>query len=97
MYAVIFRATIAEFSERYGPMAESLRRLAQEEFGCREFVSCTEGENEIAISYWDSLEQIRAWKQHPTHREAQQLGRGRWYRSYKVQVVRIEREYAHAG
>ena len=27
-----------------------------EDFGCIEFISCSEGEDEIAISYWESEE-----------------------------------------
>lgn len=97
MYAVIFRATIVETDERYGPMADRLRRLAMDQFNCRDFTACTEGDREIAISYWDSLEDIRAWKQHPDHREAQRLGRDRWYSDYRVEVVRLEREYGRGA
>ena len=95
MYAVIFRAEMASLDEAYADTARRMRELAMERYGCRDFVACTEGDTEIAISYWDSEEQILAWKRDPEHRAAQREGRSRWYRSYSVQVARVEREYGN--
>jgi heme-degrading monooxygenase HmoA len=52
-----------------------------------------EGHQEIAVSYWESRQQIRAWKNDPEHKAAQEMGRRKWYRSYRVQVVEILRDY----
>jgi heme-degrading monooxygenase HmoA len=93
MYAVIFTATLKQFDQEYSDTAEKMRELAFEKYGCREFTSVTEGDQEVAISYWDSQEQIRTWKQDPAHQAAQQRGQERWYKSYKVQVVEVVREY----
>ena len=95
MFAVIFTARIKSFDDDYSTTAQRLRDLALTEFGCREFTAVTEGDQEIAVSTWDTREQIAAWKQHPAHQEAQRNGRERWYHSYDVKVVAIEREYAH--
>ena len=94
MYAVIFRAEINELDEAYADMAARMRDLAINEYGCVEFTAVTEGKREIAISYWDDQEQIKAWKQNPEHRKAQKLGRSKWYKSYRVQVVEIIRDYS---
>lgn len=93
MYAVIFKAEIKELSDEYLSMAENLRSLALKKYGCVEFTSVTEGKHELAISYWDNLEQIKIWKQDPKHLVAQDLGRTQFYDSYKVQIVEILREY----
>jgi len=93
MYAVIFRAEIKRFDQSYSDMAARMRELAKSKYGCNEFTALTEGNHEISISYWDSEEQIIAWKQDPEHKLAQELGRSKWYKSYKVQVVKVEREY----
>lgn len=93
MYAVIFRAEIKALDPEYPAVAERLRTLALNEFGCIEFISSSESGCEIAISYWPTLEQIEAWENHPEHRQAQNLGRDRWYTSYRVQVVEVLREY----
>ena len=93
MYAVIFKAEINKLDQSYYDMAARMRELAKTEYGCIEFIAVTEGNQEIAISYWNSEEQITAWKQDPEHKKAQELGRSKWYKSYQVQVVMIEREY----
>ena len=91
MYAVIFKATIAEFDDEYVQMADQLRELAIGKYGCQEFTAVTEGNEEIAISYWQTLDQIRDWKNDPVHRSAQKLGREKWYKSFSVEVCEIVR------
>ncbi len=93
MYAVIFRAEVQALDEEYLATAERLRSLAFEQFGCLDFISSAEGDTEVAISYWPSLESIQAWKNHPEHLRAQVLGRSRWYKNYRVQVVEVLRDY----
>lgn len=93
MYAVIFRAEISEFDQSYFDMAVRMLELAKNKYGCIEFTALTEGNQEIAISYWESEKQIIAWKQDPEHKKAQELGRSKWYKTYQVQIVKVEREY----
>jgi len=93
MYAVIFKAKIRELDEAYQEMAARMRELAMDEYGCIEFVSVTEGNQEIAISYWANLNDIKTWKQNAEHLAAQKLGKSKWYESYHVQIVEIMREY----
>jgi heme-degrading monooxygenase HmoA len=47
----------------------------------------------ITVSYWQDLESIKQWKQNSEHLLAQKLGRKDWYRSYRVRICRVEREY----
>jgi heme-degrading monooxygenase HmoA len=93
MYAVIFKAVIDKLDSAYYETADRLRQLAKTKYGCLDFISFNEGEQELAISYWPSKAHIAAWKNDPEHRKAQRLARFGWYRSYKVEVVKIEREY----
>ncbi len=93
MYAVIFRAKIDCIDSSYSEMALKMRNLAINKYGCSEFTSVTEGKEEISISYWESQEQIQAWKHDTDHRLAQEFGRSKWYKYYKVQVVKIICEY----
>ena len=92
MYVVIFKATIAELDAGYLETAARLKELAFTKYGCRDFSSVTEGDEEIAISYWDTRQQIRDWKNDPEHRHAQKLGREKWYRSFSVEVCEIVRK-----
>lgn len=93
MLIVIFRAKIRALDNDYSTVAARMRELALSEFGCLEFQAVTEGKEEVALSYWPDEESIRAWKTHPEHVLAQQLGKQKWYESYTVQIAHIDREY----
>jgi heme-degrading monooxygenase HmoA len=89
VFAVIFKATIAEFDDEYYQTADSLKRLAFEKYGCLDFTSVTQGHEEIAISYWQSEQHIREWKNDPLHRLAQARGRDKWYQSFSVEICEV--------
>ena len=93
MFVVIFRARVRQLDEEYSRTASRMRDLAIREFGCLEFHSVTEGDQEVALSYWPDEQSIRAWRNHPEHLLAQQAGRDRWYERYSVQVAEVTREY----
>jgi len=93
MYAVIFKAKTKKLDDAYFEMAKRMRELAINEYGCLEFTTVTEGVNEIAISYWESLEQIKKWKQNSEHLVAQRLGKEKWYEDYSVEIVEIISKY----
>lgn len=95
MFVVIFRARARVLDAEYSAMAAQMRALALEQFGCLDFIAVTEGEQEIALSYWPDEANIRAWKQHADHLMAQKLGRERWYASYVVEVAEVRRSYSH--
>lgn len=93
MYAVIFTAQIRALDADYAATASRMRELATSQYGCLEFNSVTEGNQEISISYWSNLEQIKKWKLDKEHLQAQALGKTRWYESYKVSIVEIVSNY----
>jgi heme-degrading monooxygenase HmoA len=93
MYAVIFKARINKLDTQYQATAKRLRELATKEFTCRDFVSVVENGYEISISYWDSLDDIQAWRENHEHLEAQTLAEGRWYRSVEIEIVELIRDY----
>lgn len=75
MYAVIFKAKINKLDSRYKKMAEQMRILAMKKYGCTDFVSVTENNQEIATSYWQNQQQIQAWKADAEHIVVQELGK----------------------
>ena len=75
----------------YADMAQRMNELVQEQPGYIGKYHRMEGNREITISYWESLDAVKAWKAHPEHRTAQELGRSKWYADYQVQVTRIDR------
>jgi len=93
MYAVIFTAEFLLLDDEYTQTTERMRTLAFENYGCVDFQSLTEGDKEITVSYWKTMNDIRAWKQDKEHLQAQQLGREKWYRDYNVKIVEVLREY----
>ena len=47
----------------------------------------------ITVSYWETEESIRNWKNHEKHLVAQHKGRSGWYSDYHVRITQVEREY----
>lgn len=91
-YAVIFTSIRTATDEGYGQMAERMEELARQQKG---FLGIESARNDIGItvSYWQSLEDIRNWKQNTEHLLAQQLGREKWYSAYKTRICKVERDY----
>ncbi len=100
MYAVIFKAVFSDPSvvedDGYTQMATRLRDIASSQYGCLDFISSTEKDQEIAISYWPSLEAISLWKQDDIHLSAQQYGKEHWYKHYSIEIVEVVRHYKSA-
>ncbi len=63
-YAVIFTSTRTEVEEGYAEMAIKMVELAKHQPG---FIGLESARSEIGItvSYWESLEAIKAWKKTP--------------------------------
>jgi len=68
--------------------------LAKKQKGFISFESYSneKGEN-VSISYWESLVAIKNWKKNLEHQIAQKLGKEKWYKFFKLQVCKIEKEY----
>lgn len=94
MYIVIFKATIKQLDATYSDMAQMLRHKALNQFNCAKFEACSENGFEIALSYWNSLEDIKLWQQDAEHLVAQRLGKQKWYQDFSVEICKIERAYS---
>lgn len=94
-YAVIFTAEMAAELTGYTDTSQRMNELVQQQPGYIGKHHRMEGNREITISYWENLEAVKAWKAHPEHRAAQELGRAKWYADYQVQLVRIDRFYRY--
>jgi len=91
-YAVIFTSNRTNIDNGYGEMADRMVELGSQRKG---FLGIESARNEIGItvSYWESLEDIRNWKQNAEHQIAQQTGRKEWYKAYKTRICKVERDY----
>lgn len=92
-FAVIFTSKQSQTIEGYDKMARHMEALAKEQPG---FLGLESARNHVGItvSYWESLEAIKMWKEHSEHIIAQKYGRSKWYDSYRVRICKVEREYA---
>ena len=99
-YAVIFTSTQNETIEGYSEMADKMETLAKQQDG---YLGIDSARNDtstsltgavgITVSYWESLDAIKNWKQQIDHLQAQQKGRTEWYSWYHVRICKVEREY----
>ena len=95
MWVVIFRARLALLDDAYSQWAQRMRAKALGEYGCLEFVSLQQGDEEISLSYWSDSASIQAWRNDLEHQAAQALGRQHWYSSYSVEVTQLARRYQY--
>ena len=58
----------------------------------RQYAS-TDGEG-VAVVEFESHETAAAWRAHAEHREAQRLGRERWFTEYRITVCDTVRDYS---
>ncbi|ENW79171.1 hypothetical protein F909_03498 [Acinetobacter sp. ANC 3929] len=94
MYIVIFKATIKQLDATYSEMAQMLRNKALGTYNCLKFEACSENGFEIALSYWNSLEDIKQWQRDAEHLVAQRLGKEKWYQDFSVEICKVERAYS---
>ncbi|MEW6209973.1 MAG: antibiotic biosynthesis monooxygenase [Acidobacteriota bacterium] len=91
-YAVIFTSLRTEGDNGYGEMAARMEELVASQPGYLGMESARDGLG-IIVSYWDSIESMKAWKQKVEHMAAQSKGRQTWYQSYRVRICKVEHDY----
>ncbi len=91
-YAVIFVSIQTSDIEGYAEMSKKLSESAKKHEGFYGEESVRDGMG-ISISYWKDLESIKKWKEDLDHRFAIKMGKEKWYKSYKVRIAKVERDY----
>lgn len=91
-YAVIFTSVQTDDTKDYAEKAQRMLELAEDQPGYLGVESAHQQVG-ITISYWSDLESIRRWRANSEHKEAQRLGKDKWYAAYRVRVARVETEY----
>lgn len=91
-FVVIFTSTLSE-AAGYETAAERMLELVQQQPGFLGFESAR-GEDGlgITVSYWDSEESIRAWRDQPEHAATRKRGRDTWYSSFHLTVAKVQKE-----
>ena len=91
-YAVIFTSIRTPLDQGYHEMAEAIIKLAAQQKG---FLGVESARNElgITVSYWESLETIKQWKENVEHQIAREKGRSLWYQTFTVRIAKVEQDY----
>ena len=94
-YAVVFTSLRTDVDDAgYAATSDEMAALASAQPGYLGVESARGASGVgITVSYWASLEAIRAWKEHAQHRVAQRLGKEKWYRAYALRICKVERAY----
>ena len=90
-YAVIFTSFRTEGDNGYTEAATQILEIARRQPGFLGYEAARQ-EMGISVSYWESLDAIRAWKEHPEHRKVQ-AREAEWYSESRVRVCKVERDY----
>jgi heme-degrading monooxygenase HmoA len=90
-YAVIFTSVRHDGDNGYAEAAKQMLELASKQPGFLGFETARQ-EIGISVSYWSTLEAIKAWKENVSHRQVQGHA-NEWYKTFRVRVCRVEREY----
>jgi heme-degrading monooxygenase HmoA len=95
MVLTIFRSRLrAEHATAYYEMAARMRTLAERMPGFISFKTFTAEDGErVSVIEFESEDALRAWREHPEHRKAQELGRTAFYAEFQIQVCSIIRQY----
>ena len=94
--AVIFTSVRTDVDEGYGETAEKMVKLASGQPGFLGVESARDPEGfGITVSYWKDEESIRDWKNHTAHLMAQQFGKEKWYRNYKIRLAKVDKDYGY--
>lgn len=93
-YAVIFTSQRSAVAAGYGETAERMVELAARQPGYLGVESARGADGlGITVSYWRSLEDIKAWRVETEHRAAREQGRATWYTHYELRIAKVERAY----
>lgn len=76
----------------YAEMSEKMVELAAQQKGFLGVESVREKLG-ITVSYWRDLEAIKNWKHNVEHTMAREKGRTAWYKSFKVRIAKVEKDY----
>lgn len=83
--------------DAYAITADRMIELAAQQDGFLGVESVRDaGRVGITVSYWRDRDAIRNWHNVAEHKDAQSLGRSRWYDCFTVRICRVEREYRFA-
>lgn len=96
-YAVIFTSQRTENDDKgYELTANLMVDMASKQEGFLGVESSRDKDGlGITVSYWDSLESIKNWKENKSHKKVQDKGKKDWYSGYTTRICKVERDYTN--
>lgn len=87
----VFRSRLREgVRQRYAILAAELEATARAMPGFVSFKTFAADDGErVSVIVFDCFEHHRAWRDHPDHRRAQELGRREFYAAYDITVCEV--------
>jgi heme-degrading monooxygenase HmoA len=97
MIAVIFELTAApgrrqEYFDLAAGLADELKKI-DGFVSIERFQSVNDPEKFVSLSFWRDEDAVRRWRNLQKHREAQAKGRGGIFKSYRLRVAQVLRDY----
>lgn len=98
MFAVIFEVwPTPEGKDEYLEIAADLKAFLENRDGfisIERFQSFAEENKLLSLSFWQDEEAIKRWRNLFDHRAAQVKGKNQLFRSYRIRVAKVVRDYS---
>lgn len=92
MYTATFMIRIRAYDDDFHRVNQSVIDLAESSPGYLGRESWTEEDRNVVILYWETLDHLKAFAEHPVHLAAKRQYQ-RWYDGYRVLVGEVLRDY----
>lgn len=97
MHVVVFEVVLREgVGQRYFDIAAELRPELENIEGfisIERFKSTVTDNKYVSLSFWESEDAIKAWRNHTGHQFAQEKGKSEIFSDFKISVGKVERQY----
>ena len=94
MYSATFTWEPGEYDDEFHRLNKIIDDVAQSLDGYLgvESWQSVKGPGRSAVYYWDSLDTLKTFSQHPAHLEAKRQY-SRWYKGYHIVIAEVIRSY----
>ena len=101
MLIVVFEFTLNEgVADRYFELAGMMREEIQNQPGfvsIERFRHIEDDHRVVSISTWESEAAIKSWRENLTHRMAQKEGKASIFKTYRLRVAEVIRDYGKSA
>lgn len=92
MFSATFMVKIAGYDEQFHKLNDRIIEIAEANPGYLGRESWVDGERNVVVLYWKTLEDLQEFGAHPEHLYAKARYKS-WYAGYKVVIAEVLREY----